>query len=300
MRCLRLVLSISTMLASTAVAQTAPDPDIFLIPLSISGGKTSLGKPVNITNRHGYDNQPAFSPDGRAVFYTSTREDSQADIYKYSIALKTTERFTKTSPESEYSATVMPSRERLSVIRVEKDSTQRLWSFTLNGSDDRLVIADVKPVGYHVWIDPFHLALFVLGAPNSLVLANTQTGTRQVLARDVGRSLLSLPGSRGFSFLAHHDQEWVLTEVRFAIGSDSVRYIRPIVALPVGMEFVAWMGRTLIGGVGTKLYSWMSGGQWTEIADLGPDGLTRISRIAVSRDRTMLAVVAEPASPSKP
>jgi dipeptidyl aminopeptidase/acylaminoacyl peptidase len=301
MRRLQLALSLATLCASNAVAQAAAaDPEIYLMPLSVAGGKISVGKPVNITNRPGYDNQPAFSADGREIYYTSTREDAQADIYKYHIASKKTERVTKTAPESEYSATVMPSHERISVIRVEKDSAQRLWSFTLNGSDDRLVLPDIKPVGYHAWIDPFHLALFVLGTPNSLVLVDTRTGKDQVLAHDIGRSLLPFPVGHGFTFLSHHDQEWVLTEVRLDRSSDTVRLIRPIVTLPAGMDFVAWIGTSLIGGTGSKLYTWKPGGQWTEIADLAADGLTRITRIAVSPDHQTLAVVAEPAPPANP
>src|SRR3954466_1352471 len=138
-------LSLTFVFAASAHAQqtAAPvNPEIYLLPVSVTDGKIALGKPANITNRAGYDNQPTFSPTGRSIFYTSTREDGQADIYRYDVAMKTSERLTKTSPESEYSATVMPSKERLSVVRVEKDSAQRLWSFNFNGSDDRLVLPD--------------------------------------------------------------------------------------------------------------------------------------------------------------
>jgi Periplasmic component of the Tol biopolymer transport system len=293
MRRLCFALAVTSLCASSLAAQSTPDPEIYLMPLSVDGGKVSVGKPVNITNRPGYDNQPAFSPNGREVYYTSTREDAQADIYRYNIASKKTERVTKTAPESEYSATVMPSHERISVIRVEKDSTQRLWSFALNGSDDRLVLPEIKPVGYHAWLDPFHLALFVLGTPNSLVLVDTRTGKDQVLARDIGRSLLPLPSGHGLTFLSHHDQDWVLTEVRLNRSYDSVRYTRPIVTLPAGMDFVAWVGNTLIGGTGTKLFTWKAGGQWTELIDLAGEGLTHITRIAVSPDLQTLAIVAE-------
>lgn len=300
MRRLCLAFVLSSITASVLAAQGASNPEIFLVPLDASGAKISVGKPVNITNRPGYDNQPAFSPNGREIFFTSVRGDSQADIYRYNIATKATERLTKTAPESEYSATVMPSRERLSVIRVEKDSTQRLWSFNLNGSDDRLVLPDVKPVGYHAWIDPFHVAMFVLGTPNSLVFADTRTDRRDVLAHEIGRSLLPLPDARGFTFLSRHDSAWVLTEVRFNRGSDSVRYLRPMVTLPAGMDFVAWVGNRVVGGAGTKLYSWKAGGEWTEIADFAADGLTHITRIAVSPDRQSLAIVAEAVPPGAP
>ncbi len=294
MRCRCITLVATSLFASTVGAQGAvADPEIYLLPLSVSGAKLTVGKPINITNRPGYDNQPAFSPTGREIYYTSTREDGQADIYTYNIAAGTTQRLTKTAPESEYSAAVMPSGERISVVRVEKDSTQRLWSFTLKGADDRLVLPNIKPVGYYAWLSPFQLALFVLGTPNSLVLVDTRTGREQVLARDIGRSLLPLPSGHGFTYLAHQDSAWVLTEVRLKGATDSVRYTRPRVTLPDGMNFVAWVGNTLIGGAGTKLWAWRDGERWTEIADLASEGLANITRIAVSPDGSSLAIVAE-------
>src|SRR5262249_33319458 len=106
--------------------------DIYLAPLSIQNGRPVIGAPVNLTNRPGYDNQPSFKPDSRSILYTSTREDGPSDIYRVDIASKAITRVTAT-PESEYSATVMPGGKRFSVIRVEHDSTQRLWSFALDG-----------------------------------------------------------------------------------------------------------------------------------------------------------------------
>src|SRR5436190_4869906 len=87
----------------------------------------------------------------------------------------------------------MPGGQRFSVIRVEKDSTQRLWSFDWQGGDPKLVLEAVKPVGYHTWIDSTTLALFVLGQPNALVVASTASGRVDTVARDIGRSLTTPP-----------------------------------------------------------------------------------------------------------
>src|ERR1043165_5982756 len=94
-------LFVLALVAGSLGAQRAPqpEPDIYLIPLNPG---PSLGRPINITRRAGYDNQPSFTPDGRSVLYTSTREDGQSDIYRYDIAAQTTARVTST-PESEYS-----------------------------------------------------------------------------------------------------------------------------------------------------------------------------------------------------
>src|SRR5881394_3042302 len=120
-------LIVAALIATTAGlrAQQPPSTDIFLAPLSIEDGRPVIGSPVNVTNRPGYDNQPSFTPDGHALLFTSIHDDGQSDIYRYDLATKEITRVTNT-PESEYSATVMPGNQRFSVVRVEMDSTQRL------------------------------------------------------------------------------------------------------------------------------------------------------------------------------
>ncbi|HEV8234402.1 MAG TPA: hypothetical protein VGP84_07375, partial [Gemmatimonadaceae bacterium] len=161
--------------ASLLAQATPPSTDIFLAPVRIDRGQLVVGTPVNVTNRPGYDNQPSFTPDSRALLFTSVRADAQADIYRYELQTKSITRVT-TTPESEYSATIFGDGSRFSVIRVEADSTQRLWSFRLDGTDPRLVFAGFKPVGYHAWVDSTTVAMFLLGRPNALVLADTRGG----------------------------------------------------------------------------------------------------------------------------
>jgi Tol biopolymer transport system component len=66
----------------------APGTDIFLAGIRIDRGRIgriSLETPVNFTNRPGYDNQPSFTPDGRAILFTSIRDGKQADTYRYTL-----------------------------------------------------------------------------------------------------------------------------------------------------------------------------------------------------------------------
>src|SRR5262245_53339459 len=70
--------------------QTQPEPppstDIFVVDLTMHEGVLQLGKPVNVTHRPGYDNQPSFFSDDE-IFYTSIRE-GQADIYAFNLRTK--------------------------------------------------------------------------------------------------------------------------------------------------------------------------------------------------------------------
>lgn len=294
-----LVLLASCALPSMLGAQQAPpSTDVFLAPLVVRGHAVEVGRPVNITNRPGYDNQPAFTPDGRAVLYTSTRADAQSDIYRYDVSSRVTTRLTTTA-ESEYSATVMPGGRRFSVIRVERDSTQRLWSFDLAGGDPQIVLERIKPVGYHAWVDPNTLALFVLGSPNSLQIADRGAGEGRVVANDIGRSLVPIPGERAFSYVQRADSAWWL--YRAAVGTDGRIAAERLSKLPAGADFIAWTASgDAITGQGTKLLRLDPTGdrEWHDVADLSAYGLSRISRLTISANGKWLAFVAEPTTGS--
>jgi dipeptidyl aminopeptidase/acylaminoacyl peptidase len=277
--------------SAPAGAQGPPSTDVFLAPLHVTATGVSVGAVSNITNRPGYDNQPSFAPDGRSILFTSIRDDAQSDIYRYDIATRTIARVTAT-PESEYSATVMPNGRRFSVIRVEKDSAQRLWSFALDGSDPQIVVAGVKPVGYHAWIDSRNLALFVLGKPNALVHANLATGALDTLARDIGRSLQPLPDRVGFSFTQRADSG----TLRLKTMRWPSRATEDLIDLPRGTEDMVWLGKGMVlAAQGTRLVLWQTGETgWRTVADLAASNLTNITRVAVSPDGTWLALVAVP------
>ncbi len=180
--------------APPQTATVPPDTEIFLASFSARGA-TVVGRATNITNSPGYDNQPSFTSDGRSIFFTSIRGGgTQTDIYRYDIASGATVRVTST-PESEYSATVTPDGGHISVIRVEADGTQRLWRFTSDGAQPELVLTDVKPVGYHAWADDHTLALFVLGQPATLQIADTRTGQSEALVGGIGRSIQRIPAT---------------------------------------------------------------------------------------------------------
>jgi Tol biopolymer transport system component len=256
-----------------------------------------VGSPTNISNNTGYDNQPSFLPDGSGLLFTSNRDGKQTDIYRYDLATKALTQLTRT-PESEYSPIVTPDRTSFSVIRVEADGAQRLWRFDLDGSNPRLVLESVKPVGYHVWIDETRLALFVLGGqgqPNTLQLADTKTSQAQIIESGIGRSLLMRPGKGTVSFVSKPaGGRWIIKELD--PRTRAVQTLTETVDNNMS-EDCAWQpGGTLIMASGTKLFSWVAGtGTWQELADLSSAGLGRITRLTVSpKDPLKLAFVADP------
>ena len=277
--------------------QGPPATDIYLADLRVAQGRVTVGPPVNVTMRPGYDNQPFFLPDGRAFLYTSIREDSQADIYRYDIDTKTSVRVTATR-ESEYSPTPLPDGKGFSAIRVEADSTQRLWAFDLDGSRPRLVLDSIKPVGYHAWADAHALVLFVLGSPSTLQIADAgfPAARGEVFAKDIGRSLQRIPGRASVSFVQRDSVAGPALEELDVPR----RRVKMLVKVPGGADFFAWTSDGIVlTASGTKLYQWDSrrGGVWEQVADFAAAGLSSVTRLAVSPKGDRIAIVAVPAAP---
>ena len=271
-------------------AQARGSTDIYLAPLSVDAGLPVIGTPVNVTHRPGYNNQPSFTPDSRAILFTRADDNAQSDIYRIDVATKAISRVTNT-PESEYSATVMPGGKRFSVIRVERDSTQRLWSFALDGSDPRRVIETLKPVGYHAWIDANTVVSFVLGSPNALVHTDVPSGKSDTLARRIGRSLARLPDGSGFSFVRQADSSSTVVSAKWPGFATT-----DLVELPRRTQDIVWVSNNvMLCGSGSQLFTWTRGSSgWRLDGDFASTGLTDITRLAVSPDGRWLAIVATP------
>ena len=258
-----------------APASPPPDTDIFLASFS-AHGQPAVSRAVNITHTPGYDNQPSFTPDGAGLLFTSNRGATQTDIYRYEIAAETTTRVTDT-PEGEYSPTVTPDGQHISAIRVEADGTQRLWQFTLQGAGaalppPTLVLERVKPVGYHAWADDHTLALFVLGTPATLQLADTRSGTISFVDRDEDGSLMVReldPKTRAVTTL--------------------------VAAVPGAKEAdLAWTpDGELLMAEKDVLYAWRRDANgWNRLANLASLGMHGVTRLAVSPKGDRIAIVA--------
>jgi hypothetical protein len=285
-------LAASATLSAQPTPRPQPAPDVYLAALTIARDAVTVGTPMNITDRVGYDNQPSFSSDGAAIFFTSVRTDAQADIYRYEIAAKAITRVTRTAPESEYSATPIDGGRAISVIRVERDSAQRLWRFPLDGGAPSVILERVRPVGYHAWADDRTLVLFVLGSPNSLQLADVSRGTADTIATGIGRSMHRIPGTQRVSFVRKlSPTEWWIESL-----DPNTRATARLVRLPEGVEDYAWLpDGSIICGRGSQLLRWSSstGTSWRDVVDLRSAGIGGITRLAVSPPGDRIAFVAE-------
>ena len=270
-----------------------PPTDIFLVDLDTAAALWRVVTVTRLTDRDGYDNQPFFEAGGDSLLFASMR-DGQTDIFRHQLDLDETERLTETA-ESEYSPTPIPGWPGFSTIRVEADGTQRLWRFPRSqgaGREPELVFEAIAPVGYHAWIDPQTVAMFVLGEPHRLVIGDLLSQEVRTVATDIGRALHRVPGQEAVSFVDKSDPEhWMVSILDIPTGKT-----QKIIETPSGSEdFAWWSPHEVLIASGSKLYLFDldSPDAWREVADLAEHEIHGITRLARSPVGDRLAVVGE-------
>ncbi len=278
--------------AARPAAGAAPPAtaEIFLVPLSAAGPMLKAGAPANVTRRDGYDNQPSFAPDSRSVLFTSNRGDGQSDIYRYDLSTGLVLPPRKTVVESEYSAMTTRDGKAMTVIRVEADSTQRLWRIPFDDAAPSVMFPDIKPVGYFAQADDSTWALFVLGSPATLQVARTGRAGGEIVARNIGRSLHRIPGTARVSYVQKGTGAWYIMSL-----DPATNRIDTLTRTLERSEDMAWRdSTTIVAGQGSKLFTWRRGETaWTQIADYAYANISGITRVAVSPNGAWLALVGD-------
>ncbi len=291
--------------ATPAPAAAPAQSDVFLADLDI--GARTVGKPRNISNHAGYNNQPAFAPG--AVLFVSDRSGS-TDVYRHDLASGATTQVTATAA-AEFSPTPSSDGKSFTVTRVADPAatatytdSQQLWRYGMDGKPQAQVLVAGR-VGYHAWIDASHVAMFLVGddgkkIPHTLVLADLTSGKSTLLNSAPGRSLGRTPDGKRVSFIDKTDAaHWVVAAMAAGEAKPTV-----LVATPPNLpgekdsersEDYCWLpdgslmmakGSTLLrwdGKAGTGLQ------KFTDVGNLGGD----IKRLAASPDGKRIAFVVQ-------
>jgi Tol biopolymer transport system component len=274
---------------ASAFAQAGSE--ILLFDLKVKKSKVVLSNPVNITNHPGYDNQPYFDVEEPVVYYSSFNDDGRSDILAYNFRAKKRANITTTF-EREYSPTLTPDKRYLSCIVQRDDGTQDLAKYPVEGGD-AIVLINALKVGYHVWADDSHLALFVLEAEekNSLHFLRLPTKQDTIVASNIGRSLHKIPGERSISFIQRGDKDSQV--MRFNYESMKVS---PVTSTISNGDHVTWTPTgLLLTSDGAKLFYFDPHHHhkgWRPVdVESGGELLKGVTRLAVNADGTRIAVV---------
>jgi hypothetical protein len=283
--------------AALLSAQRLPHHDLLLF--SINQRPDSLWHlfaPRFLTafNPKGYNNQPQFfSPYEIYLTVQQPSDTTQTDIYALDLLLNTITRITATATP-EYSPTRMPDGRRFSVVRVETDGSQRLWALPIDrASAGYPLLPEVNNVGYHCWLRDTLLALFLVGESTNhvLAIAGLASANPHRIAVGIGRCLQKTADGRLAFAQKLNAQEAFLKLYHPVQGT-----VETVVRMPAGTEdFALLPDGSYLAGDGNRLLQFHPRRQntWVPIADLSPYGVQKISRVAVSPEGHLLAVVVE-------
>ena len=284
-------------------AQRLPQTNLYLFDIEPAGDTAyvfSNPKFLSNFNRTGYNNQPYFM--GPNILYLTSQlaevDTFQSEILMLNIADETITRVTQTT-ESEFSPTMMPvvnmddkaSSFQFSAVRIESDQnkTQRLWQFPVDrSSKGEPAFPDVTNVGYYSWISARRCAIFIVGEPHKLVVADKRNTQVVDIAENVGRCIQKMPDGN-IAYVDKSSGDWLIKRL------DTRFYRSSLITatLPESEDFTVLKDGTIIMGKGSKLYKFhpRKDNSWRMIADLSYYNIDNISRLASTNGK--LAVVSD-------
>ena len=280
-------LGVSLHLLMFTLALSQPATEVYLFDLAVSAQEFSLSNPTNVSQNPGYDNQPSFLPDGESLLFVSTR-DGQTDIVRYHIDAGSKTWLTQTAG-GEYSPQLIPNTQRISAVRLDPDGTQLLYSYPLEGGEGEVLVPEVK-IGYYAWLSSKKYLAFVLGEPATLRTGKVKKSKTKILKSDIGRSVHATPYSSDITYVKHQSEG-----KRIIARYDLKRKVDMNLLEPMeGSQDMVWLSdEILLMGQGTKLFMGKVNGDWKEVADIEEMGLGPITRLAVNKERTQIAIVTE-------
>lgn len=278
---------------NTASAQL-PNTNIYLFQMEQQGDSSFLfNNPQFLTNFNskGYNNQPSFISNDEIYFSMgSTSENSQTDIVSLNLRSQVKTRVTQ-SDDREYSPTPLLEPYYFSCVRQEADgrNTQRLWFFpTDRSSQGKPLLPFQTNVGYHCWLKDEMVALFIVGDPNKLAIANTLDKSVVTLTSNIGRCLQRLPNGNLAFIHKSTETNWKIKE----LDVNTMRSKTIVSSVPQSEDFVVLPNNTFLMAKGSKLFKYKIGWdtQWLEVADFGKHNLKNITRMAISKNGKLALV----------
>lgn len=278
--------------AVTAAAQIN-ETEIWLGDLAVRDGQLAISNLRNISDMHpGYDNQPAFFPDGKTLVYSSQAmelDDTGLGVHAQLVDLATGTATSLTGAKG-FSPTPTADGKQLMVLR-----QGRVFLHDLAGQEVR-ALTDTDTAGYYTPFDDRQWAMFMNDKDRRIVIYDPKTKKMDTLATGASTAPYRIPHpkDRAVSFVAQDGDKRVLR--RLDLKKKKVETVATI-EFPTGGQHV-WTSRgTLLMASGATIYEWSPAqpSTWTPVHRSSHPDLQQITRIAISPAGDRIALVSIPA-----
>ena len=227
--------------------------------------------------------------DDSTILYSGTR-NNQTDIVKYNISDDSKEWLSNTEG-GEYSPIKIPHKNAISAVRLELDGVQKFYGYDMKTGDYELLIDDII-IGYYIWYDKNIVVSSALENDYlSLYLSEINKNKHTRIEEHIGRSLHHIPNSNLISYISKVNSDWEIKCLNPESGE--IKFITKTLAQT---EDMCWLsdGSILMAKDGILFrYNPKTDNEWQEVLSLKSQGITNITRLAISPDGKKLAVVGE-------
>jgi ketosteroid isomerase-like protein len=292
----RIVLVILLASAATLHAQIN-DSEVWVGSLDMSGGRFAVSNLVNISKHPGYDNQPAFFPDGKLVFTTQiavldeTGHAVQAVIHDFA-------KGTSTPVPGALGFSPTPAAD--GSLMLLRDGHVVLHDAA--GKESQLT--ETKDAGYFARFDEQTWVLYINDKQRRIAMYDPKTKALDTMALGSMTAPFRIPGKRAVSFVAVEPfpaPEGVAPPPRklflrqLNLDDHQVTTLASI-SFPTSGSHV-WTSRgTLLMASGHTIYEWNPAkpDDWPVAATFDNPELQGLTRIAVSPRGDRIALVSTP------
>ena len=284
--------------AATLTAQIN-DSEVWVGSLDMSDGRFAVSNLVNISKHPGYDNQPAFFPDGKLVFTSQiavldeTGHAVQAVIHDFASGVSTAiPGALGFSPTPAADGSLMLLREG------------RVWLHDVSGKEIQLT--ETTDAGYYARFDYRTWVLYMNDKQRRIVIYDASTKALDTMAIGAVTAPIRIPGKRAVTFVAA--EPFPVPEGEAAKSAPSRRLLRhldiedrlvtTLAAIPFATSGShVWTSRgTLLMASGHTIYEWNPArpDEWRKAAQFDNPELQGLTRIALSPRGDRIALVSTP------
>ncbi|MBV8518403.1 MAG: nuclear transport factor 2 family protein [Acidobacteria bacterium] len=292
------IFSLVLCLAAAAASAQMLDTEVWVGTLDQHDGGFAVANLENVSKHAGYDNQPAFFPDGATLVYTS----EVADVAETGLGLNAVLYELRT-----HTATPLPDAKGFSPTPTSDG--KQLMLLRLGGVflHDRATgkeiapLTDTKTAGYYNRIDDKTWVLFLneetrgiaLYDPKTKALTKVATGAVTAPYRVMGKRAVTFAAEEPFPAPEHVDSKLVLRQLDL-----KTKQVTTLATIPfaTGGHHVWIAPDKLLMASGNTIYAWSPAhpDAWNVVHRFDEPDLQGITRLAISPAGDRIALVSVP------
>jgi ketosteroid isomerase-like protein len=285
------------LLASAAALQAQiNDSEVWVGSLDMSDGRFAVSKMTNVSKHPGYDNQPAFFPDGKLVF---TSQIAVLDETGHAVQAVIHDFVTGASAPVQGALGFSPTPAADGALMLLRDGHVVLHE--ASGRESQLT--ETTDAGYFTRFDEQTWVLFMNDKQRRIVIYDPKTKALDTIALGAITAPFRIPGKRAVSFVAVEPfpapeggappRNLFLRQLNL-----DDRHVITLAAIPFPTSGShVWTSRgTLLIASGHTIYEWSPAkpDEWRPAATFDDPELQGLTRIAISPRGDRIALVSTP------